>query len=173
MEREPFSFKETFLHTAFGIQLSLCMPGPSTRPPPPVTASPPPAVGRREDSGMKWGGREGSWLTLLWTSPLSQQKSHPIIALPGDLGSVSGVGARAEAAGSRPHLPSCGARGLEPLWGAPRGCWLCAHKGVSYPAGVGSMQNGASGHILPTCQAPLGSLCPCLCCAGDGEGRVS
>lgn len=35
------------------------------------------------------------------------------------------------------------------------------------------MQNGAGGHSLLTCQAPLGSLHPCLCCAGDGEGRVS
>lgn len=129
-------------------------------------------------------GKEGRfWNEVGWAggelahSPLDfpslSAKIPPNYRITGGPGLCEWGGGRAEAAGSHPHLPSCGARGLEPLWGAPRGCWLCAHKGVNYPAGAGSMQNGAGGHILPTCQAPVGSLCPCLCGAGDGEGRVS
>lgn len=57
---------------------------------------------------MKWGGREGSWLTLLWTSPLSQRKSHPIIALPEDLGCVSGVGAELRQQAPTPTSPAVG-----------------------------------------------------------------
>lgn len=79
-------------------------------------------------------------------------------------------GGCAEAAGSHTR-PGSGARELEPLWGAPSGCWLCTHNGEAIQAQGGFTQNGADGQ-LPHLPGPLGlgvllaspSFVPALLC---------
>lgn len=126
-------FKGNFPPHLLGIQLSLCMPGPSAHPSPPVPTSPPPASGRREVSGMKWGGLVEGWLILLWASPLSLSKNPTQLSHyqgPG-LCCVGGGELRQQA--PTPSTPAVGP-GVRAFMGSPRGWWLCAHKGASYPA---------------------------------------
>lgn len=77
------------------------------------------------------------------------------------------MGAKPKAGRLPPHLPSCGAQGLEPFWGAPKRLLGPHTQRVVMPALVGSV----AGPFLPEAGRALCLLCY-LHLLSAGMGKV-